>query len=209
MSDVQFFGKTSIIIIWGFNKSAPVDSLYEYIHKTNHEAFKQCYIDLIIFCMSTYWLFHYTPAPSKVEWRYTGFTQRLSVHPLVCRQGFWNFLKKLLAHFISYLAFNLLGWVSWLLFIFVFLASFLALWWSNIRPKMGFSELSEKTIGPINFISGIYPYGISLLTPIYFFVPSVIFGPLVAKYLAENGVSGTFWKKNYWFDSFHTWHLPL
>ena len=41
-----------------------------------------------------------------------------------------------------------------------------------------------------------------------FFVPSLIFGPLVAKYLAENGVSGTFWK-NYWLNSFHTWHLSL
>ena len=48
----------------------------------------------------------------------------------------------------------------------------------------------------------------SLLTPIHFRVPSFIFGPLVAKYLAENGVSGTFWK-NYWLNSFHTWHLPL
>ena len=48
----------------------------------------------------------------------------------------------------------------------------------------------------------------SLLTPIHFRVPSLIFGPLVAKYLAENGVSGTFWK-NYWLNSFHTWHLTL
>ena len=30
----------------------------------------------------------------------------------------------------------------------------------------------------------------------------------MAKYLAENGVSGTFWK-NYWLNSFHTWHLSL
>ena len=39
------------------------------------------------------------------------------------------------------------------------------------------------------------PYGMSLLTPIHFCVPSLILGPLVAKYLAENGVSGTFCKK--------------
>ena len=100
---------------------------------------------------------YYTPAPSKVEWGYTWFTPMSvspSVRPSVCRQGFRNFLKKLLAQFISYLAFC--------------------------------------------------PYRVSLLTPIHFRVPSLIFGPLVAKYLAKNGV----WK-NYWPNSFHTWHLPL
>ena len=99
-----------------------------------------------------------SPAPPKVEWGCTGFTP-MSVCPSVWRQlGFRNFLKKLLAQFISYLSFN--------------------------------------------------PYGVSLLTPIHFRVPSLIFGPLVAKYLAENGVSGTFWK-NYWPNSLHSWHLPL
>ena len=68
----------------------------------------------------------------------------LSVRPSVCRQGFRNFLKKLLAQFVPYLAFALMGWVSWPLFIFVFLASFLALWWPNIWPKMGFLKLFEK-----------------------------------------------------------------
>ena len=126
---------------------------------------------------------------------------RPSVRPSVCRQGFQNFLKKLLAQFILYLVFTLMGWVSWPLFIFVFLASFLALRWPNIWPKMGFQELFEKTVGPINFIPSIYPYGVSLLTPIHFLVPSLIFGPLVAKYLAENGVSGTF-LNNYWLNSF-------
>ena len=114
-----------------------------------------------------------------------------SVCPSICRQGFWYFLKKLLAQFISYLVFTLMGWVSWPLYIFVFLASFLALWWPNIWPKMGFPELFEKTVGPIHFIPGIYPYVVSLLTSIHFRVPSLIFGPLVAKYLAENGVSGS------------------
>ena len=38
------------------------------------------------------------------------------------------------------------------------------------------------------------PLGCEFLAPIHFRVPSLIFGPLVAKYLAENGVSGTFWK---------------
>ena len=82
--------------------------------------------------------------------------------------GFWNFLKKLLAQFISYLAFTLMGWVSWLLYIFVFLASFSALWWPNIWPKIGCPELFKKTIGSIHYIPGIYPYGVSLLTPIQF-----------------------------------------
>ena len=44
---------------------------------------------------------------------------------IICRKwGFRNFLKKLFAQFISYLAFNLMGWVSWPLYIFVFLALF-------------------------------------------------------------------------------------
>ena len=88
----------------------------------------------------------------------------LSVRPSVCRQGFRNFLKKLLAQFISCLAFTLMGCVPWPLFIFVFLASFSALWWPNIWPKMGFPELFEKTIGSIHFLPGIYPYGLSFLT---------------------------------------------
>ena len=119
---------------------------------------------------------------------------RPSVRPSVYRQGFRNFLKKLLVQFISYQAFTLMGWVSWLLIIFMFLASYLALWWPNIWPKIGFPELFEKTTSPIHFIPSIYPYGVSLFTPIHFRVPSLIFGPLVTKYLAKNGVSGTFWK---------------
>ena len=83
----------------------------------------------------------------------------------------------------------------WPLFNFVFLAPFSVLWLPDIWPKMAFPELFEKTIGSINFIPRIYPCGVSFLTPIHFRVPSLIFGPLVAKYLAENGVSGTFWKK--------------
>ena len=101
-----------------------------------------------------------------------------------------------------------MGWVSWPLYIFVFLASFSALWWQNIWLKMGFPERFEKTIGSIHFIPGIYPYGVSLFTRIHFGVPSLIFGPLVAKYLAESGVFWTF-RKNYWLSSFHTWHLSL
>ena len=58
--------------------------------------------------------------------------------PSVCRQGFWNYLKHLMAQFKSYLAFTLMWWVSWPLSIFVFLAPFSAVWWPNIWPKMGF-----------------------------------------------------------------------
>ena len=118
------------------------------------------------------------------------------------------FKKKLLAQFISYLAFSLMGWVSWPLYIFVLLASFPALWWPTILPKMGFPELFWKTIGSIHFIPCICPYGVNFLTPVHFRVCSLIFGPLVAKHLAKNGVSRTFWK-NSWLNSFHTWHLPL
>ena len=126
----------------------------------------------------------------------------------VCRPGFGILKKKLLAQFIWYLAFTLMGRVSWPLYIFVFIASLSSLWWPNIWPQMGFPELFEKTIGSIHFMPGVYPYGVSFFTPIRFRVPSLIFGPLVTKYLAENGVSGTFWK-NYRLNSFHTLHLPL
>ena len=60
---------------------------------------------------------------------------------------------------------------------------------------MGFPDFFEKTIGSIHVIPGIYPYRVSFLTPINFHAPSLIFGPLVAKYLAKNGVFGTFLKK--------------
>ena len=63
-----------------------------------------------------------------------------------------------------------MGWVSWPLYIFVFLASLSALWWPNIWSKIGFPEPFEKTIGSIHYIPGIYPYGVSLLTPIHFCV---------------------------------------
>ena len=43
------------------------------------------------------------------------------------KMGFPELRKKWLAYFILYLAFTLFGWVSWTLFIFVFLASILAL----------------------------------------------------------------------------------
>ena len=65
----------------------------------------------------------------------------------------------------------------------------------SVRPSVcrkGFRNFLKKTIGSIHFIPGIYPYGVSFLTPMHFHVPSLIFYPLVAKYLAENGVSGTF-----------------
>ena len=59
----------------------------------------------------------YNPAAPKAEWGYTGFTRTTihlsvfpSVHPSLCRQGFYNILKKLSAQFISYLTFP--SWMS-------------------------------------------------------------------------------------------------
>ena len=82
-------------------------------------------------------------------------SDRLSVRPSVCRQSFRNFFEKTIGsiHFIPGIYPQ--GWVSWPLFIFVFLASFLGLRWPNLWPKMGFPELFEKTIGPIHLIPGI------------------------------------------------------
>ena len=67
-------------------------------------------------------------------------------------QGKKNMAKSrllLLAQFISYLAFTLMGWVSWPLYIFMFLGSFSALWWPNIWLKMGFPELFEKLLAQL------------------------------------------------------------
>ena len=69
------------------------------------------------------------------EWCIVDSPRCLSIRPSVCRQCFRNFLKKLLAQFISY-------------------------------------------------TDGTYPYGVGLLTPMHFRVPNLIFGPLVAEYLA-------------------------
>ena len=91
-----------------------------------------------------------------------------------------------------------MGWVSWPVCNFVCLASFSALWWPNIWLKMRFPELFEKTIGSIHFISGIYPYGVSLSTPVHLPVPNLIFGLLVAKYLADCKIEifiGYFWMR--------------
>ena len=101
---------------------------------------------------------------------FTPMSVRPSVHPSICKQGFRIFLKKQLAQFFSYLAFILMGWVAWPLYIFVFLASFSALWWPNIWPKMGFLLLFEKIIGPIHFIPGIYILMGWVSWPLYIFV---------------------------------------
>ena len=160
--------------------------------------------------------YNYTPAPPKVERGYTGFTWGLSVRlsvrpsvrPSVCRQGFRNFSRKLLAQFISSLGFILMGLVSGPLLIFVFVPSFLALWWPKIDRKSGFPQLFAKTVGSIHFIPGIYTYGVSLWTPIDFRVRALIFGPLVAKNWPKIGVSATF-RENCRLDSFHPWDLYL
>ena len=66
-----------------------------------------------------------------------------------------------------------MGWVSWPLFIFVFLASFSALWWPNIWLKMEFREL-KKNYRFHSLDTWHLPLGVSLLTPIHFRVPSLL-----------------------------------
>ena len=123
-------------------------------------------------------------------------------------RGFRNFSRKLSARFISSLGFILMGLVSGPLSIFVFVPSFLALWWPKIDRKSGFPQLFAKTVGSIHFIPGIYTYGVSLWTPIDFRVRALIFGPLVTKNWPKIGVSATF-RKNCRLDSFHPWDLYL
>ena len=101
-----------------------------------------------------------------------------------------------------------MGLVSGPLLIFVFVPSFLALWWPKIDRKSGFPQLFAKTVGSIHFIPGIYTYGVSLWTPIDFRVRALIFGPLVAKNWPKIGVSATF-RENCRLDSFHPWDLNL
>ena len=102
-----------------------------------------------------------------------------------------------------------MGWVYWTLFIFVFLASISAIWWPNIWPKMGDSELFEKHKLWAQLISypALNPYGASLLTPIHFRVPTMNFIPQMAKYLVGKEITGTF--KIYRLISIHTRHWPL
>ena len=52
------------------------------------------------------------------------------------KMGFPEFLKELLAHFISYLAFTLWGRVFCPTYIFLLLPPTSFLWWPNIWPKM-------------------------------------------------------------------------
>ena len=115
-----------------------------------------------------------------------------------------------MAQFTSFLAFTLTGWVSWPVYIFVFLASLSALWWPNIWPKMGFPDFFENTVASIQFISGIYPYGMSLLTPIHIRVPSLVF-PFSALWWPNIWPKWGFryFLTNYWPSTLHSWHLPL
>ena len=52
--------------------------------------------------------------------------------------------------------------------------------------KVSWTFWQKTTIGSINFKPGFYPYEVTLLTPIHLGFPSVNFGPMVSKYLAEN-----------------------
>ena len=83
--------------------------------------------------------------------------------------GFRNFLKKILAQLISYLAFILMGWVFWPLYISAFLTSFSALWWPNIWPKMGFPEFLKTLLAQsISYLAFILMGWVSW--PLYIFV---------------------------------------
>ena len=64
----------------------------------------------------------------------------------------------------------------------------------SVRPSVDkVSEIFFKNHWLNSFhIWHLYPYVVSFLIPIHFCVPGLIFAPLVAKYLAENGVSRTF-----------------
>ena len=118
-----------------------------------------------------------------------------SVRPFVDKVS-GTFWKKLLAQFISYLAFSPYG-VSLLTPIHFCVRSLIfdPLVAKYLAENVVSGIFWKKTIGSINFIPGIYPYGVSFLTPIHFHVPSLIFVPLMVKYLAKNGVFGTFLKK--------------
>ena len=61
-------------------------------------------------------------------------------------------------------------------------------YWIGMRPSVSLSVCLSVTF----FIPGIYAYGVGFWAPIRFRVPSVKFGPLGTKYLAENGVPRTF-----------------
>ena len=87
------------------------------------------------------------------------------------KMGFRHFLKKKnqLAQFISYLALILMGWVSWPLYIFLFLSSFSALWWPNIWQKWGFRNLLKKLLAQfISYLAFILMGWVSW--PLYIFV---------------------------------------
>ena len=75
-----------------------------------------------------------------------------SACPSVCRHCFRNFLKKLLAQFISYLAFTLLGLVSWPQFIFVFLALFFAPGGQIFGRKWGFPNILKKLLAQFSVL---------------------------------------------------------
>ena len=87
-----------------------------------------------------------------------------------------------------------MGWVSLPLYIFVFLASFSALLWPNIWPKMGFSGKFWKNYWLNSFHTWLAFILMGWVTwPLYIFV-----------FLASFSAPGTFFKY-YWLNSFHTW----
>ena len=133
--------------------------------------------------------------------------------PLVAKylaeMGFPELFEKLLAQFISYLSFTVMGWVFWPLYIFVFLAWFSAFRWPNIRPKMGFPELWKKILAQyISYLA--FTLMVWFSWPLYVFVFLASFSAIWWPNIWQKmGFPELFEKKTYWLNSFHTWHLFL
>ena len=118
----------------------------------------------------------------------------LSFCPAVCGQGFRNFLNKTFTWFVSYLAFILMGCASWSLFISVFVL-LISTNWSSIFLAVKWGLRIKKNYQLYSFHTWhLLLWGESLDTS-SFSIFTVGFGPLVAKYLPEKGVSRI--KSNY------------
>ena len=135
---VYHYTPTPPKVEWGYTGFTRCLSVRLSIDKVSGTFLNNCWLNLFHTWHLPLWgesLDLYTFSCSKPHFRPSGG------QIVGWKWGFWNFLKKLLAQLISYLAFTINRWVSLPLYIFVFLASFSALWWPNIWPKMGFPDL--------------------------------------------------------------------
>ena len=103
-------------------------------------------------------------------------------------------------------------WVSWSVFIFIFLSSILALLWPNICPKMGCPEC-EKNPHLLNSFDTWHLPLWSLLVAIHFCVPTLNLAFLAAKYLPElKKILASVLPKVFWAPVLRTsgsWDLPV